>query len=203
MKPAEVQYAWRGWILGALFAALAYARWRSPQPLEAYGLIPIAAGACYRLYAGRFIQGHSNSRRLAAGIAVALGGPYRFGRHPLYLSNLAIIAGLILFGNSLPWPAAALVFGIACAHHALLARAEERYLAALLGEPYLGYLRVTSRWFGFPRKSAAALAPGNAATAAAGSGAAALAVSWARQGANLGKSAACVLILWILSIAHR
>jgi protein-S-isoprenylcysteine O-methyltransferase Ste14 len=197
VKPADVHYAWRGWILGALFAVLALARWRSPHPIEPLGLIPFALGVLYRFQAGRYIPGHSNSRRLS-GKTLALGGPYRFGRHPLYLSNLAIIAGLILFANCLPAWGAACLFGTACAHHAVLARTEERYLASRWGETYLSYLRVTPRWFG-PLRGPAKNAPGPGA----GSDRAVLAVSWRRQGANLGKGAVCVLILWILAAGHR
>ncbi|MDB5049870.1 MAG: hypothetical protein JWO30_2941 [Fibrobacteres bacterium] len=197
MKPADVQFAWRGWILGALFTGLAFARWRSAGPVEPLGLIPVALGALYRFHAGRYIPGHTNSPRLS-GKALALRGPYRYGRHPLYLSNLAIIAGLILFADCLPLWEAALLFGIACAHHALLARTEERYLASIWGEAYLGYLRVTPRWFGLPPMSA----PGEPASAGVPDREA-MAVSWKRQGANLGKSAACALVLWILAAVHR
>ena len=192
-----MHFAWRGWILAVLFAALAGVRWRSQQPLEPWGLALIAVGALYRLYAGRYIPGHSNAVRLA-GPDLALGGPYRFGRHPLYLSNLAVIAGLILFANCLSLPAAALFLAAACAHHALLARTEERYLASIRGEAYLGYMRVTSRWFGLPRVPAAGPSASLPASRPGG-----MALSWARQGPNLGKSAACAFILWFLASAHR
>ncbi|MEO7778267.1 MAG: methyltransferase, partial [Fibrobacteria bacterium] len=147
---ADRQFAWRGWILAALFAALAWARTRSSAPVEPAGLVLVAVGAWYRFHAGRFIPGHSNLNRLA-GDTLAFGGPYRFGRHPLYLSNLIGIAGLILFANCLPWWGGLALFAAACWHHAFLAGTEERYLASIWGEAYLGYLRVTPKWLGRPR----------------------------------------------------
>jgi protein-S-isoprenylcysteine O-methyltransferase Ste14 len=206
-----IQYAWRGWILGALFVVLAIARFRSHAPLVPAGLILVAFGAAFRLYAGRYMPGHSNFLRLS-GETLALQGPYLFGRHPLYLSNLATIAGLILFANCLPWWGAALLMAMAWAHHEILARAEERYLVSAWGEAYLSYMRVTPRWLGFPRggtfgkrepaNGTAAPGvqdgPGNAEPGAARASAPAL--TWARQGANLGKTAGCVLFLWLLAV---
>jgi protein-S-isoprenylcysteine O-methyltransferase Ste14 len=208
----DLQYAWRGWILGAIFLALALSRWHSHAPLLPAGLGLVALGAGYRFYAGRYIPGHSNGLGLA-GDALAVGGPYRFGRHPLYLSNLAVILGLIGFANSLPvWGSAAL-FMLAAAHHTLLARAEERFLSRTRGEAYRGYLETTPRWFGAPRSGAsAASAPPGAATAGSRPEAAPTSgdgntgdtrAAWKRQGANIGKAAACAVILWALAALGR
>lgn len=183
---ARLQYAWRGWILGALFAALAWSRWDSEAPLAPSALLLVAAGSAYRLYAGRYIPGHSNSLALA-GASLALRGPYRFGRHPLYLSNLAVIGGLILFAGSLPLWGAGALFLLALSHHAALARIEEGFLARAWGQAYADYLRATPRWLGLPRSNGAA-AKGDT-----------LRSSWNRQGANLGKTLACVLALWALA----
>ena len=178
-----IQYSWRGWILGALFAVLAFVRWRSHAPLMPAGLFLVAIGAAYRLYAGRFIPGHSNFLRLS-GETLAMQGPYLIGRHPLYLSNLATIAGLIVFANCLPLWGAALLMGIALIHHEILARAEEHYLVSAWGEAYRSYMRATPRWLGFPPRGTFGIpVPG----------------TWARQGANLGKTAGCVLFLWFLA----
>jgi protein-S-isoprenylcysteine O-methyltransferase Ste14 len=191
------QFAWRGWIMAALFAILALARARSAAPLEPAGLIMAVAGAWYRFHAGRFIPGHSNLSRLA-GDALAFAGPYRFGRHPLYLSNLIGIAGLILFANCLPWWGAVVLFALACWHHAALAGTEERYLASTWGEAYLGYLRVTPKWLGRPRASNGSLAASNAESRPAD-----LAQAWKRQGSNLLNCAASVFVLWLLAIVSR
>ncbi|MEO6095541.1 MAG: methyltransferase, partial [Fibrobacteria bacterium] len=131
----DQHYAWRGWILGSLFLALAVARWFSDAELFPAALGLVVLGSAYRLYAGRFIPGHSNALGLS-GDALAVGGPYRFSRHPLYLSNLAVVIGLVLFANCLPaWGATALIL-LAALHHSLLARAEERFLSRTRGEAY-------------------------------------------------------------------
>jgi protein-S-isoprenylcysteine O-methyltransferase Ste14 len=200
---ASLQYAWRGWILGGLFAALAWARWHSQAPLFPAALLLVAAGSVYRLYAGRFIPGHSNSLALA-GATLALRGPYRYGRHPLYLSNLAVIGGLILFAGCLPlWGACALFF-LAAVHHAALARTEEAFLARVGGKAYADYLIATPRWLGLPRDGNGegdALTDGDVFKSAeeATPGGDPLRASWRRQGGNLGKSLACALILWALA----
>jgi protein-S-isoprenylcysteine O-methyltransferase Ste14 len=211
-RAASWQYAWRGWILGALLAAVAYARWHSTAPLQPVWLALVALGLAYRWQAGRHIPGHSNGLDLS-GSTLAAGGPYRFGRHPLYLSNLAVIAGLILFAHCLPAWGAALCLALAAAHHALLARAEERFLAAARGEAYLRYMQVTPRWLGLPRSRPLAVgsAPEGGGPAAEGSvtedrhepGAEGLAAGWRRQGANIAKACACALALWLLAAGSR
>jgi protein-S-isoprenylcysteine O-methyltransferase Ste14 len=205
---ASFQYAWRGWILGALFAVLAWARWQSQAPVIPAALLLVAAGLAYRLHAGRFISGHSNFPALA-GAALALRGPYRYGRHPLYLSNLAVTAGLILFAGCLPPWAAGALFLAAVLHHAALARTEERFLTRARGQAYADYLRATPRWLGLPRHrdasppAEAAPSEGIAAAEASGEEAAAgggtMRTAWMRQGGNLGKTLVCVLILWALA----
>jgi protein-S-isoprenylcysteine O-methyltransferase Ste14 len=201
LKPADIHFAWRGWLLGLLFLALAFARWRSPQPLDYLGLFPIAAGALYRIQAGRFIPAHSNGTKVSGGV-LATGGPYRFGRHPLYLSNLLIVLGLILFANCLSRASGTALFAAACLHHERLARMEERHLAGLWGEAYLGYMRVTPRWLGIPRTRPGGTSPPGASDAGASSRvpfADSLSGSWSRQGANVIKAVCCVAFLWLLA----
>lgn len=191
-RAAAFHYAWRGWALGALLAVVAYARWRSQAPLQPAWLALVAAGLWWRWRAGNIIQAHSNGLGWA-GPEVAMAGPYRYGRHPLYLSNLAVIAGLILFAHCLPAWAKAAALAFAFAHHGLLARYEERFLASApggAGEAYRRYMQVTPRWLGLPRA-----APSVVAGSARG--------AWGRQGANLLKACACVLLLWLLAVAPR
>lgn len=201
-RARELQYAWRGWILALLFAALAFARYRSGEDVRPAWLTLILIGAGYRLYTGRYMAGHSNGLTMS-GETLALGGPYRIGRHPLYLANLLTAAGLILFANCLPaWGAAAL-FLAAFAHHDLLARAEEGFLAGSRGEKYARYLGSTPRWLGVRVKGdapgLAAAEPANPDGAGDACQAAGLGRAWARQAANLGKTGAAVLILWALA----
>ncbi len=189
--PTHIQYAWRGWILGLLFLVLAWERFVSEQDLAPIWLLLVLLGSGWRLYAGRYIGGHTNSLNMD-GAAIAVSGPYLFSRHPLYLANILTSAGLILFANCLPAWGASVLIVMVCAHHVFLALAEERFLTESQGEAYLGYLRVTPRWLGFARQTGGAQGTVAPATAA-------LTKAWRRQGMNLGKTGMAVLILWVLA----
>ncbi len=188
-------FAWRGWILAALLAALAYARWRSDAPLAPAWLVLAAAGLAWRAWAGFHITGHSNGTAWA-GPAVAAAGPYRISRHPLYFANLLCAAGFTLFANCLPGWATALVLALAAVHHEALARSEEAFLLKAAGAAYRDYMQVTPRWPGLPPRASAARR-----TARASSGGVLAAGTWraalSRQGWNLAKGGACAAALWL------
>lgn len=147
-------FAWRGWILAGLLLALVIARRHSSAPLSFFWLALLAAGMAWRAWAGWHISGHSNGAAWS-GPALASTGPYRLSRHPLYFANLLCAAGLILFAHCLPLWAALFGLVLAAAHHESLARSEEAYLLAKLGESYRRYMQVTPRWPGFPLSPAA------------------------------------------------
>jgi protein-S-isoprenylcysteine O-methyltransferase Ste14 len=184
----ERHFALRGAILFAFLLLLAAARAMSEAPLCPPWLVLVALGMTWRLLAGRHIAVHSNGSRLEAA-PLATGGPYALGRHPLYLSNLVSSAGLLLFANCLPPRGAALVLAALWIHHDLLARTEERHLAAVHGEAYQGYMQVTPRWVGLPRR------------ADAFSGGEGMGAALRRQGGNLARTAAAALLIWGLSLA--
>jgi protein-S-isoprenylcysteine O-methyltransferase Ste14 len=193
-------FAWRGWILAALLAALAYARWRSAAPLAPPWLALLAAGLAWRAWAGFHIAEHSNGETWA-GPAFAAAGPYRISRHPLYFANLLCAAGLVLFAHCLPGWAAALALALAAAHHEALARSEEAFLLGSAGKAYLGYMQVTPRWPGFPgarpgRRPGAGI-PERAMAGDAVPAAGAWRNTHSRQGWNLAKGGACAALIWL------
>lgn len=64
-------------------------------------------------------------------------GPYRYVRHPAYLGNLVVVAGVgLMLGNAL---ALVVMVGIALAGHVPRIRVEEAALERELGEPYLRF----------------------------------------------------------------
>jgi protein-S-isoprenylcysteine O-methyltransferase Ste14 len=196
-------FAWRGWILAGMLAALAWARWRSPAPLAPAWLALLAAGLAWRAWAGFHIAEHSNGRAWA-GPALAAAGPYRISRHPLYFANLLSAAGVLLFAHCLPGWAEALVLALVAIHHEALARSEEAFLLGAAGKGYLGYMQVTPRWPGFPAAGSAIPPRGGAETFVAGSfvaGTVGPAGAWrttlARQGWNLAKGGACAAVIWL------
>ncbi len=89
---------------------------------------------------------------------VTRAGIYRFSRNPMYVSEIAIFAGLALMA----WSASSLMglLVIACGlwnlpviHWCVLA--EERYLEGRFGEEYLAYRREVRRYLGRRTASAA------------------------------------------------
>jgi protein-S-isoprenylcysteine O-methyltransferase Ste14 len=156
----------------------------------------VGLGMAGRLASGRHIAGHSNGLRLGEG-PLAATGPYAWSRNPLYLSNLAASAGLLLFANSLPLWGMAAVFAAVCLHHALLVRAEERDLALRHGDAWQRYRAVTPRWFGPRRGRGGPAAGGEAGGGSSGGGAErTFSAAWRRQGGNLATTAAAVLLIW-------
>ena len=75
------------------------------------------------------------------------GGPYRYSRHPLYLAELCIWIGWMIFYGSLAlvaiFAAGALIMG------PLVLRREERGLEARFGDAYREY-RLKTGWLGRP-----------------------------------------------------
>jgi protein-S-isoprenylcysteine O-methyltransferase Ste14 len=196
-----LHFAWRGWILAALLAALAFARWRSAEPLAPGWLAFLAAGLAWRAWAGAHIAEHSNGAAWA-GVSLAASGPYRISRHPLYFANLLCAAGLVLFAHCLPLWADALVLALAFAHHEALARSEEAFLSAAAGDAYRGYMRVTPRWPGPPAGRGGWRWPKASADAGDGGrdGTETSARGWraalSRQGWNVAKGGACAAAIW-------
>jgi protein-S-isoprenylcysteine O-methyltransferase Ste14 len=76
--------------------------------------------------------------------ALAVHGPYRFTRNPMYLGLAFLQAGLSLAGNAL-WPLIALVPVVWIIQTRVIAR-EESYLKATFGTEYLPYYARVRRW---------------------------------------------------------
>ncbi|MCD6023533.1 MAG: putative protein-S-isoprenylcysteine methyltransferase-like protein [Fibrobacteria bacterium] len=181
-------FAARGWTLAALFLLLAWRRALVPAddaPLRWEMLAIVASGMLLRAWAGAHLGLHGNGARAEAPSLVA-SGPYAFSRNPLYLSNLAIGAGLIFFANALSPETTVALLAFLLAHHVVLARWEEKHLKGLWPDAYAAYAAVTPRWFGLrPPPRAENITDTR---------------NWSpvlsRQGRNLAYAAACVLILW-------
>lgn len=202
----RLHFAWRGWILAGLLAALAFARYRSQAPLQPAWLALLALGMAWRAWAGFHIDGHSNGTSLS-GPSLASGGPYGISRHPLYFANLLCAAGIILYAHCLPLWAALAGLALAAAHHEALARAEERFLLARHGDEYGRYMQVTPRWPGLGGRAEAGRGiPGLGTSSRLSAGtmpgeAGGWRIIVARQGWNLAKAFACALFILFIRIA--
>jgi protein-S-isoprenylcysteine O-methyltransferase Ste14 len=65
-------------------------------------------------------------------------GPFRFIRHPIYLSEIMFYLGLLMFRTSL---AAAFVWILAIVFFVVIARYEEKLLLARFGDDYRQYMK--------------------------------------------------------------
>ena len=117
--------------------------------LTALGLAGYAAALSLRYWAFAHL-GHQWSIHLDEEIAdrrLVTSGPYRFIRHPLYLSAcVELVSIAVAFNSFLSLGAAVLVFVPFEVHRAYF---EERYLAGTFGAEYEAYRAVT--WAFFPR----------------------------------------------------
>ncbi len=76
--------------------------------------------------------------------ALALGGPYRISRNPMYLGLCVLQVGIGLAANVL-WPLILLPLFVLLMRQAVIVP-EERYLEAKFGEPYRAYKARVQRW---------------------------------------------------------
>ncbi len=74
-------------------------------------------------------------------------GPFRFVRHPIYLSEILVYIGLLILNISLA-AALILVVAIVFLHH--ISRYEEKLLLAKFGDEYRQYMKDVPMWFPRP-----------------------------------------------------
>lgn len=107
-------------------------------PLLAWGYLQYRWVGAYRLRTGGGGPGMS-----VPPDRIVESGPYRWVRNPMYLGHLVFFCGLALaFGS---WIGAA-VLAFHLAWFDRRARADERHLAGIFGEPYRDYCRRVKRW---------------------------------------------------------
>lgn len=70
-------------------------------------------------------------------------GPYRISRNPQYVGAVGVLIGLALLSNSLTVLLAAVPW---CLWFCIAPLAEESWLQALLGDPYISYVDKTKRY---------------------------------------------------------
>ncbi|HZP92571.1 MAG TPA: isoprenylcysteine carboxylmethyltransferase family protein [Burkholderiales bacterium] len=76
--------------------------------------------------------------------AIAVTGPYRYSRNPIYLADIAIYVGASVAAG-MPWPLAFLPPVLWVMNKGVIER-EERYLERRFGETYLRYKATVPRW---------------------------------------------------------
>lgn len=128
-----------GWGLGAVMPLA------MPASLAWPGWALLAAGVGLALWAERrFAAVGTPAPPWKPASALALDGPYRFTRNPMYLGMLLAQAGLGL-GLGQGWIVGLTAATFAVLHHGVVLR-EERYLRQKFGAAYEALLAHTRRW---------------------------------------------------------
>jgi protein-S-isoprenylcysteine O-methyltransferase Ste14 len=146
-----------------LFPPLVYAaalgmafliHWRFPvhivpaefvRPLRIVGAVVLLAWLALAVWAVATFRSIGTTPNPAGGsTALALEGPYRFSRNPMYLSLLIMTAGIGFVANTL-WPLLLLPLVVVVLRRKVIDH-EERYLAAKFGESYRAYMARVRRW---------------------------------------------------------
>ena len=123
-----------------------------------FGILCAFKGALLRTWGSAYLGASIVQGPAMQGAGVVAAGPYRHVRNPLYLGTFAHTFALALL---MP-PSGAIFCILAVGLFQLrLIAAEESFLAAKLGEPYLAYCaKVPRLWFGIsPRVPASATRP--------------------------------------------
>jgi protein-S-isoprenylcysteine O-methyltransferase Ste14 len=110
-----------------------------PEPVSALaGVVLILAGEALRLWAVIHIGPHSRGSSFRAPSLVR-SGPYALVRHPLYIGNALLCAGLLLVSRAfVPWfPILFSTFFVI--QYALFIRSEERFLGKRWGDDWGAY----------------------------------------------------------------
>ena len=115
------------------------------REMRVAGALLFAAGAGLGIWAVATFRGARTSPNpMSPTTALAMKGPYRFTRNPMYLGMSILSAGFAVFWNAL-WPLLAVPVSMVLVNVLVIAK-EEAYLARLFGENYLGYKSRVRRW---------------------------------------------------------
>ena len=76
--------------------------------------------------------------------ALAMSGPFRLSRNPIYLAMMGLYLGIVFFANAMP-PLLLLLPLLFVMHFGVILR-EESYLAEQFGQAYLEYKSTVRRW---------------------------------------------------------
>jgi protein-S-isoprenylcysteine O-methyltransferase len=131
-----------GMTVACVFAFSGRGAFRHPRPWELAGLLVMLAGVATRVHAIRILDRHFTSRvTILQDHALIREGLYRFVRHPSYLGEILVLAGLgAMMANAVSLVAAPLPAMIALVQRI---RLEERALAEHFGQAYEDYRRTT------------------------------------------------------------
>tara|TARA_B100000579_G_C22486991_1_gene690610 strand:- start:27 stop:617 length:591 start_codon:yes stop_codon:yes gene_type:complete len=109
------------------------------QPYFLIGLLFIGIGESIRFTAVRFAGGRTRTTKVGAN-KLCTSGPYAYTRNPLYIGNLLIYCGIVLFsGGTFLLELLVIVLIYFTFQYTLIISLEEDKLLELFGEQYLKY----------------------------------------------------------------
>ena len=127
------------WLLGWLVP------WRIGPPAPLFAGVLVLAALFWLGWALLLMRrAGTDPRPFRPDTAMVLGGPFRFGRNPIYLGFVGIMAGLALAWAT-PWAWLA-VMGVFLWLDRFVIRREEAYLTARFGGEYTAYAARVRRW---------------------------------------------------------
>jgi protein-S-isoprenylcysteine O-methyltransferase Ste14 len=138
-------------VLGLGVGWLLHTRWPLPIGRSSEAPRDALAALCLAVWLGLFLWALATFRRARTTMipnrpasSFVTDGPYRFTRNPMYVSLVALYAGVTLLVNSW-WPALLLPLVLLAVYHTIIAR-EERYLSGAFPAEYADYRRRVRRW---------------------------------------------------------
>ncbi len=118
----------------------------------AFGLIFIFWGEAIRIYANRYAGGATRTTKVGAA-ALCTSGPFAYVRNPLYLGNMIIYTGVVLFAGTPSVPAMLfLTWAFFIIQYSLIIALEEETLVGKFGDEYRTFCTYVPRLV--PRVSA-------------------------------------------------
>ncbi len=117
-----------------------------PRPVLIAAAIPVLAlGEALRIASLRYLGASARGMKLRAD-ALATGGPYRYVRHPVYIGNAILVAGILLAGGS---GHPLFVAAVACAvalQYGFIVASEDGFLAESFPSEFARYRGAVSRF---------------------------------------------------------
>jgi protein-S-isoprenylcysteine O-methyltransferase Ste14 len=147
MPSRQYLFSLRGWFLFLCFSIVAAFRLLHDDPLNNTGLLLIAGGWMIRLAAAFYIGDHTN-KEVLSGSQLATSGIYSMSRNPMYLGNLLICEGVLVFSNCFAWMLHGIMLLLVFLYYRQVVVREENYLAEEFGQKYQEYMKKTPRWIG-------------------------------------------------------
>ncbi len=116
-----------------------------PGAVRAAGILLALAGAAVAASAVRtFVRAGTSPNPTRPTAALALNGPYRFTRNPMYLGLAIASAGVAVVFDAI-WPLVLIPVAVLLVTRFVIMR-EERYLEAKFGDAYRQYRARVRRW---------------------------------------------------------